>query len=171
MMKKLLYLVLLAFSMTFSLQAAEQPDLTFKDINGNTLEVKGAENGLDIPSLKGKVVFMEFFGHRCPPCLLSIPHLIDLQEKHKEKLAIISIEVQGLSEEATKEFVSEKGINYTVANEKNARMLTNYIAARAEWSGSIPFMVALDTNGDVQFVQAGMIPEEYLEGLIKELSK
>lgn len=49
-------------------------------------------------------------------------------------------------------------------------MLVNYIAARAEWNGSIPFMVAMDTKGDVQFVQAGMIPQDYLENLITQLS-
>ena len=170
-MKKILTLFFLIVSLGTSSYAEEQPDLTFKDINGTTLEIKGAAQGLDIPSLKGKVVFLEFFGHRCPPCLMSIPHLIELQNKYKDKLAIVSVEVQGMDEKELKEFVSTKGINYTVTTEKNARILVNYIAARAEWSGSIPFMVAMDTKGDVQFVQAGMIPQDYLENLISELSK
>lgn len=170
-MKKIITLVLLIVSFMTYAYAEQHPELNFKDIHGNTLEVKGAEQGLDIPSLKGKVVFLEFFGHKCPPCLLSIPHLVELQKKHKDTLAIVSIEVQGLNEEDLKTFVKEEEINYTVATEKNARKLVNYIAARAEWGGSIPFMVAMDTKGDVQFVQAGMIPQEYLEGLVADLSK
>ena len=170
-MKKIITLFLLIVSLgTFS-YAQEQPDLSFKDINGKTIGVKGAEQGLDIPSLKGKVVFLEFFGHKCPPCLISIPHLIEIQEKYKDKLSIVSIEVQGLDEKGLKEFVAEEEINYTTATDTSARKLVNYIAARAEWSGSIPFMVAMDTKGDVQFVQAGMIPQDYLEGLVKDLSK
>ena len=170
-MKKMLTLFFLIVSLgTWSL-AEEHPDLSFKDINGTTLQIKGAAQGLDIPSLKGKVVFLEFFGHKCPPCLMSIPHLIELQEKHKDKLTIISVEVQGMNEEELKDFVFKKGINYTVSTEKNARMLVNYIATRAEWSGSIPFMVAMDKKGDVQFVQAGMIPQDYLENLLEQLSK
>ncbi|MDM5272714.1 TlpA disulfide reductase family protein [Sulfurovum sp. zt1-1] len=170
-MKKILTLFFIIVSLGAYLYAEEQPDLSFKDINGTTIQIKGSELGLDIPSLKGKVVFLEFFGHRCPPCLKSIPHLIDLQTKYKDKLAIVSVEVQGMNEEALKDFVFEKGINYTVTTEQNARILVNYIAARAEWSGSIPFMVAMDTKGDVQFVQVGMIPQDYLENLIAQLSK
>ncbi|MFT7823804.1 MAG: TlpA disulfide reductase family protein [Sulfurimonas sp.] len=170
-MKRFIQLFLFTFMLGAISQAAEHPDLTFKDLNGKTIQAKGATNGLELPDLKGKIVFIEFFGHRCPPCIASIPHLIDLQKKHQDKLAIVAIEVQGMSESKLKSFVSEKGINYTVTTESNARKLTSYIAARADWKGSIPFMVALDTKGDVQFVQAGMIPEEYFEGLIKELSK
>lgn len=170
-MKRFIQLFLFTFMLGTLSQAAEHPDLAFKDLNGETIQAKGATNGLNIPALKGKIVFIEFFGHRCPPCIASIPHLVDLQKKHKDKLAIVAIEVQGMSESKLKNFVFEKGINYTVTTESNARKLTSYIAARAEWQGSIPFMVALDTKGDVQFVQAGMIPEEYFEGLIKELSK
>lgn len=170
-MKKMLTLFFVIISLGTWSYAEEQPDLSFKDINGTTVQAKGADQGLDIPSLKGKVVFLEFFGHKCPPCLKSIPHLIELQEKHKDKLAIISVEVQGMNEAELKDFVFKKGINYTVSTEKNARMLVNYIAVRAEWSGSIPFMVAMDTKGDVQFVQAGMIPQDYLENLFEQLSK
>ncbi|MBD3792020.1 MAG: TlpA family protein disulfide reductase [Campylobacterales bacterium] len=170
-MKKMLTLFFLIVSLGTWSVAEEHPDLSFKDINGTTVQVKGADQGLDIPSLKGKVVFLEFFGHKCPPCLMSIPHLIELQEKHKDKLAIVSVEVQGMNEEELKDFVFKKGINYTVSTEKNARMLVNYIATRAEWSGSIPFMVAMDKKGDVQFIQAGMIPQDYLENLFEQLSK
>ena len=170
-MKKLLLSLLLCLSVGMNAYAEEQPDLTFKDINNNIIKLKGAENGLDIPSLKGKVVFLEFFGHLCPPCLTSIPHLINFQKKHKDKLAIISIEVQEMSEKDLKEFVAEKGINYTMTTEKKARDLVNYISARSDWNGGIPYTVAFDTKGEVQFIQAGMIPEDYLEELFKDLLK
>lgn len=170
-MKKIFTMFLLILSLGTYSYAEQHPDLTFKDNNGNTIEAKGAEQGLDIPSMKGKVVFLEFFGHRCPPCLISIPHLVELQKKYKDKLVIVSVEVQGLDNKELKKFAAKHDINYITATEKNARQLVNYIAARAEWSGSIPFMVAMDTKGDVQFVQAGMIPQDYLEGLVKDLSK
>lgn len=145
-------------------------EMSMTDITGKTYKVTGTQNGLDIEGLKGKVVFLEFFGHKCPPCLASIPHLIKLQEKHKDKLAIVAIEVQGYTDAQVKSFAQEKGMNYIAGAEEKAYELVDYIAQRAQWRGSIPFMVALDTNGDVQFVQAGMIPEETLEELISKLS-
>ncbi len=174
-MKKLLTTIFLLLSLLTYTQAAGNEkilaEMTMTDITGKTYDVMGTEQGLNIKGLEGKVIFLEFFGHKCPPCLESIPHLIKLQKKHKDKLAIISIEVQGYSHEETKKFAKEKGMNYIVVSEEKASELVNYIQQRAQWRGSIPFLVALDTKGDVQFVQAGMLPEASLEELISQLSK
>ncbi|HFD14330.1 MAG TPA: TlpA family protein disulfide reductase [Epsilonproteobacteria bacterium] len=171
-MRKLLTTLML-LSLTFFAQAKEMalPQMSMTDITGKTYKVTGTEQGLHIEGLEGKVVFLEFFGHNCPPCLASIPHLIDLQKKHKDNLAIVSIEVQGFDNAQTAAFAREKGMNYIVISEEKAPELVNYIQQRAQWQGSIPFLVALDTKGDVQFVQAGMLPESSLEELIGQLSK
>ncbi|HSR74545.1 MAG TPA: TlpA disulfide reductase family protein [Sulfurovum sp.] len=169
-MKTLLTATLLFFSLLTYTQAAGNETMSMTDTTGKIYTVTGTEQGLNIQGLEGKVVFIEFFGHRCPPCLESIPHLITLQEKHKDKLAIVAIEVQGYNHMEVTEFVKEKGINYIAVSEEKASELVNYIQQRAQWRGSIPFLVALDTKGDVQFVQAGMLPEASLEELISQLS-
>jgi len=174
-MKKLFAASLLLLSLLTYTQAAENEkplaDMTMTDITGKTYDVTGTEQGLKIKGLEGKVIFLEFFGHNCPPCLASIPHLIKLQKKHQDKLAIVAIEVQGYNHEQTKKFAKEKGMNYITVSEEKASELVSYIQQRAQWRGSIPFLVALDTKGDVQFVQAGMLPEASLEELISQLSK
>jgi thiol-disulfide isomerase/thioredoxin len=171
-MRKLLA-TLLIFTLTSFVYAADKPlpEMSMTDISGKNYKVTGTEQGLKIAGLEGKVVFLEFFGHKCPPCLASIPHLKELQEKHKDKLAIVAIEVQGYNNKQTTEFAKEKGINYIVISEEKAPELVSYIQQRAQWKGSIPFLVALDTKGDVQFVQAGMLSEAQYEELITELSK
>ena len=172
-MKKILTTLLL-FSLLTYVQAAENESplvqMTMTDITGKIYNVNGTEQGLNIQGLEGKIVFLEFFGHKCPPCLASIPHLIDLQNKYKDTLAIVAIEVQGYNNQEVTEFVKEKGINYIAVAEEKAGELVDYISQRAQWKGSIPFLVALDTKGDVQFVQAGMLPESSLEELISQLS-
>ena len=173
-MKKNIIQVLLLLSLLTYVQAVEKKPaplmMSMTDINGKTYNVEGTEQGLNIQGLKGKVVFLEFFGHKCPPCLASIPHLIKLQEKHKDKLAVVSIEVQGYNVQQTTSFAKDKGINYIVVPEETASKLVAYVQQRAEWRGSIPFLVALDTKGVVQFVQAGMLPEKSLEKLVVQLS-
>lgn len=173
-MKKLLTVLALTLSLSLFAQAKATEDQSVKmsmtDTNGKTYEVMGTEQGIKIKGLEGKIVFLEFFGHQCPPCLASIPHLIDLQKKYKDKLAIVAIEVQGYNSKMLKQFAKQKGINYITVSESTASRLTYYIQQRAKWRGSIPFLVAMDTNGDVQFVQAGMLPEKFLEKLISELS-
>ena len=173
-MKKIFTSLLFLSLFTFA-QAAENENtlvqMSMTDITGVTYDVVGTEEGMKIKGLEGKIVFLEFFGHKCPPCLASIPHLVNLQNKYKDKLAIVAIEVQGLDNAEVTAFVKEKGINYIAVSEEKAGELVDYISQRAQWRGSIPFLVALDTKGDVQFVQAGMIPEASLEELISQLSK
>ncbi len=173
-MKKLLTISLLLLGFLTSLNAEnlplKQPTMTLTDIQGKTYQITGTENGLDIKGTQDKIVFLEFFGHKCPPCLASIPHLITLQEKYKDTLSIIAIEVQGLNNDQLKAFAQQKGMNYTVISNEKAGNFVNYIAQRAQWRGAIPFMVALDQKGNVQFMQAGMLPEAALEELIRQLS-
>jgi len=170
-MKKILFSIVWVFLALSSMtQAANsQPAMQITDIKGVTYQITGTEQGFNIKGLEGKIVFLEFFGHRCPPCLKSIPHLKTLYKKHKEKLAIISIEVQGLDNTRLQQFAQKRGMDYIVVSDENAGSFTNYIAQRAQWRGSIPFMVALDKKGRVQFVQAGMLPEASLEELVKQL--
>jgi len=172
MIKKILLATLLLLTSSYAAKNTQSnPMMTMTDINGKTYNVQGTEEGLKIQGLEGKVIFLEFFGHKCPPCLASIPHLIKLQEKYKNKLAVVSIEVQGYDTKRLAAFAKEKGMNYIVVSEKTASALVNYIQQRAQWKGSIPFLVVMDTTGNVQFVQAGMLPESSLEELISQLSQ
>ena len=171
-MKKLLTVVLLTLALVSTTQAQEKKSsLQVKDINGKSYTITGTPEGLKISGMEGKVVFLEFFGHKCPPCLMSIPHLIDMQKKHKGKLAVIAVEVQGLGNSELKRFVKQKGINYTVISGEQERLFVSYISQRAQWQGSIPFLLVLDKKGDVQYIQAGMLPESALEELFTKLSK
>ena len=168
-MKKLLASAVLLLTLLTSTHAANDMKMSMTDINGKTYQVTGTEQGLKIKGLEGKIVFLEFFGHKCPPCLASIPHLIDLQKKYKNKLAIIAVEVQGYNNSQLQKFAKKKGMNYIVVSDEKATGIVDYISARAQWKGSIPFLVAMDKKGVVQFVQAGMLPESSLEELIKQL--
>jgi thiol-disulfide isomerase/thioredoxin len=177
-MKKLLMtaFMLLAFLSTAQAESpAKKSGLQITDINGKSYTVTGTKEGLKISGMEGKVVFLEFFGHQCPPCLASIPHLSHLQKKYKDKLAIIGVEVQGLNEAQLKAFVKRKGINYTVISGEKERLFVSYISERsqwvAKWRGSIPFLLVLDGKGEVQYIQAGMLPESTLETILRELSK
>jgi cytochrome c biogenesis protein CcmG/thiol:disulfide interchange protein DsbE len=52
---------------------ANEPDVTFKDLQGNDVKLSG---------FKGKVVLVNFWGTWCEPCRGEIPILINLQQKY-----------------------------------------------------------------------------------------
>lgn len=72
---------------------------TFADDEGISLEgvdlgthVYGPE--VEARDLEGKVVVFEYWGDRCPPCVRSIPHVVELQAEYgSDKLVVIANQV------------------------------------------------------------------------------
>lgn len=166
-MKKIILLLMLS-TLIF---AKPYPIMKVTDTNNKTLTIQGTSNGLTINELKGKVLFIEFFGHNCPPCLRSIPHLKQLQATHKNNIAVVAIEVQGFSGSELKSFAASKGINYITISQDKGEALLSYIAARASWNGFIPFLTVVDKKGTVQLLKMGEVPYESLDKIAKQLSK
>jgi thiol-disulfide isomerase/thioredoxin len=170
-MKKIFMFIVTAIIFSSLGFAKSNPIMKVQDTSGKTYTVEGTSNGLIINELKNKIVFVEFFGHNCPPCLKTIPHLKTLQAKYKDRLAIVAIEVQGFSSSELKSFATKNQINYITISQDKGDILVNYIASRAKWSGSIPFLTVVDKKGSVQLLQAGLLPYETLEQTVLKLSK
>jgi len=138
-----------------------------KTLDANkTLTVTEAKNGLVFKDFKGKVVLLEFWGTHCPPCLMSIPHYKKITNEYKDKVAMVAIEVQSTPREQLKKFVESKGINYYVGTLKENGYFVDYVAKRAGWRGAIPFLIILDTNGNVIDMKRGFASEEYVKSVI-----
>ena len=159
--------------------AEATPEKFAKDIfqlttlDGKTLHVDEAKDGIIFQEHKGKVVFLLFFGYRCPPCLGEIPVIKALiTEKHKD-LEVIALEVQRLPKNQLKEFQKEKGINYTLlsGDEGQNAQFISYIGQRAQWGGSIPFLVAINPHGEVKVVHVGGMGLEAFKTIYNKLSK
>jgi len=61
------------------------PLFTLTDIDGNTVALE---------NLTGKVVILNFFDTRCPPCVAEVPYLKEFDEQHSnDNLVILSIDV------------------------------------------------------------------------------
>jgi len=114
--------LLLGLFLTFSFSAeVKQRSFKLSTIEGKDIVIEGTKNGINIPEYKGKVIFLEFWGTHCPPCLYSIPRYVELTKKYKDKVAMLAIEVQGTPKEQLKAFVKEKGINYNIFTQSDNR--------------------------------------------------
>ena len=161
-------IVLLSIN-AFALETKKIQTFSITDVNGKVYNVKELANGLEFDNIKDKVILLEFFGHRCPPCKKSIPHYISLQEKFKKDMTVVAIEVQGLNRKQLSGFVKKKGINYITIAQEDAGLLLEHISARSGWSGAIPYLIILNQKGEVQTMQAGMVPESALARVITGL--
>jgi len=145
---------------------------TLPTLDGKLLHVDEVDEGIVFQEHKNKVVFLLFFGYRCPPCLAEIPILKNITNEKHDDLEIIAIQVQPLSTERLKEFQTRKGINYTLlsAAEQKVSEFVSYVGQRAQWGGSIPLLIALDPSGEVKVVQVGGLKERVFNAVYKKLS-
>ena len=137
------------------------------DIQGNSYHIINTDEGLDIKELKGKVVFLAFFGHKCPPCKMEMPGFIKFTEdkEYAKKAVILAFEVQGLDENSLKNFAKDAGLNYRLVAGSKYPQFVDLVGYRTKWNWGIPFMVVLDTNGKVVNFGNGIVSEEDLKSL------
>ncbi len=143
---------------------------TFPDINGKTITIDAKPDGIIFKEAKGKVVLLNFFGKKCPPCMMEIPHLINLQEKYKKDFEIVALQVQDpMSAQEAQDFVKAKKINYQVADTPEMQDFLGFIMYVTKWQGMIPFMILFDENGVAQQLYQGLVQEHILEEDIQKV--
>jgi thiol-disulfide isomerase/thioredoxin len=169
-MKKILLTITLLLSLSTLLQAGNDT-LTVTTIKGKVLHASKIEGGLQIDEYKGKVLFVEIYGHRCSYCIKAIDPYSELQEKFKNKLAIVAIEAGGFNEAQLKNFDEIYDIGYDNITQKSAGWLVPYVSQIGHYRGMIPFLAIFDTNGKFYTSFSGPVPLEKLESIIQQLSK
>jgi len=112
----------------------QTPDISFKDKNGNTVSLN---------SLKGKVVFINFWATWCPPCIQEMPSINQLKQSFKgnDNIEFLMVDVDSNIEKST------------AFMEKNKYDLSVYIPTSKippNFLGdAIPTTVILAKNGDM----------------------
>lgn len=106
------------------------------------------KNGpVDVAAGKGKNIYViEFWATWCQPCLISIPHLTELQKKYRDK----GVVVIGLSDEplaVVKPFVEKMGdkMDYAVGIDKRETTGRNYMAPFG--IDGIPYAFVIEKGG------------------------
>lgn len=135
------------------------PNFTLKSLEGERISL------LDF---KGKVVLLDFWATWCPPCRFSIPALIKIQKKFKEKnFAVLGINIDE-NRKLVPRFVRRYKINYPVLYGGGERVMWDYGIR------PIPTFFLLDTDGKIAKIYLGFYPnmeEEWEEEITQLLSK
>ena len=167
-------LTVLAIFLTASAARAEEavaPSLAIGD-KAPTLSVEKWVKGSPVEKFeKGKVYVVEFWATWCPPCVASMPHLTELQKKHKEKgLTIIGTttgDQRGNSLEAVEKMVKSKGdekMGYTVAWDKADT--TNKAYMEAAGQSGIPCSFVVNQDGLIAYIGHPMGLDDVLDKVI-----
>ncbi len=116
------------------------PDFSFSDSNGNIISSS---------SLRGKVVFINFWASWCPPCRAEMPSLDKLYLELKSDNRFVFL------------FVNEdddptKAIQYLQKNHFSIPIYNRNKVSSQIFSGTLPTTVVLDKQGNIVLKHDGM---------------
>lgn len=117
------------------------PDVEFRTVEGGFERLADHE---------GQIVLLNFWGTWCPPCLVEIPHLIEVQEVLSDLGGtVIGPAVGSGSGEDVLRFARERGINYPL-------WLSDYDTAVGRFGAAgYPFTLLIDGDGIIRKVYLG----------------
>ncbi len=124
-------------------------------------------DSIDLYSMKGKVILLDFFYRGCYPCMLMHNKLIELREKFPEsELQIIGIDPLDKELKVLLDYSEYKGINYPIA-------LCDKELANAYKVSAFPSVFIIDKTFTIRNVYKGFTEEnvEGIENSILQLSK
>lgn len=170
-MKKRFLIPLLLSAMISGANAEVEPEniIHLTTVHDKKVDMKITEIGFTFEQFKGKADLLDFFGPHCPPCIAEMPHLIDMQERNKDKLVILGVQVQmQMSPDELKAFVKKNGINYPIINLDHAMELVQFIQTNTNWGGQIPFMLLFNKEGRLVQTYLGITDVSKIESDMKK---
>ena len=124
------------------------PDFALTDINGKHHKLS---------DYRGKDVLLILWATWCRPCIIEIPHLIELRNTtNEDKLAMLAISYISTmppnTTEMVKSLVERKQINYTVISVDRGQVPAPYSRTT-----SIPSSFFVDSEGKIKLATEGVI--------------
>ena len=135
---------------------ARQPEIGLRDRSGNTI---------DLASLKGKVVLVDFWASWCAPCKQEMPVLERLHQKYKKDgLVIVAVSVDKDASNIA-DFLKQVRVTFPIVHDQDHSVADRFKPPR------MPSSYIVDRKGIVRHVHGGFRPDDAaaLEAEIKAL--
>ncbi len=134
----------------------QAPDFSWYNSKGEKVSLK---------SLRGKVVFLNFWGTWCRPCRMELPDIISLAKSYSGAVEFVGIAMERPGDDPLRSvsgFVKNQGIPYQI-------VIGNDAVARA-YGGlqGVPTTFIVDKKGDIVSSAVGMQSREAFEGMLKK---
>jgi peroxiredoxin len=136
-----------------------QNEETKEPVMAPDFELKSMDDSIvKLSDMRDKNVILNFWYTGCPYCVMEMPDLQKLQDKYKDDLLLLGINV-GEKKETIQEFMDENNLNFTVLLDEDMNVADSYGIR------SYPATIAINKNGEVIGGYIGMLTYEQMEQL------
>lgn len=142
------------------------PKFNLTTTSGKPIIITAGKDGWKFDGLENKVILLNFFGTWCPPCIAEIPHLNNIRTKLEKDFEILAVDIGPRgggynTKEELESFITKYNVPYPIVSGEEAKQLFA-VVNELNPSGSIPFMVLFNRQGQYVKYYIGMKPEEML---------
>lgn len=118
---------------------------------------------VSLSSLRGKPVFVNFWGTWCPPCRAEMPAIEKIYEQKKNDVVILGVSMGPRDEPAgVKQFVDLNAYHWQFIHDADSSVMNNY-----QVSG-IPSSFFIDKNGVIRSIHVGGADGPTLEAALQK---
>jgi len=113
----------------------DAPNFKLNSLDGKTVELK---------SLRGKIVVIDFWAIWCPPCRITLPLMNNIYEKTRGKnVEVFGISTDRVSSQKVRKFVEKNNLSMPILHDRNGTVSRKYGVR------GIPTMFIIDQQGDI----------------------
>ena len=117
---------------------------------------------------RGKIVFINFWGTYCTPCVQELPDFEALLHEHEGDVAMIAVHSSMTGEVELQDYVKSKGwdkwtLPFALDDEEEDTIFTI-----ANGGSTLPQTIVLNRRGEVVYNRVGSVTPEMLEALYKQ---
>jgi cytochrome c biogenesis protein CcmG, thiol:disulfide interchange protein DsbE len=117
---------------------------------------------LNLSTLKGKPVIINFWATWCGPCKLEMPLLQQYAQKYSDRFALFGVDFQE-EPDVVQAFVNSLGLTFPILLDKTG------IAADLYFVRNFPTTFFVDSDGVLRAQHVGQLSEEDLAGYLKTI--
>jgi cytochrome c biogenesis protein CcmG/thiol:disulfide interchange protein DsbE len=153
-------------SATTGLQPGDAaPELTVRGSDGSPAPLLDlAGKPVQLSSLRGRLVLLNFWATWCPPCQSETPVLRDLDEQYRDRgLSVVGVAVQETTPQDVAAYADKYGLGYAIAFDATADVFDTYRVF------ALPTQVLIGPDGIVRKVVNGPLTDAGARALIEPL--
>jgi peroxiredoxin len=124
-------------------RGAPAPDFTLPALDGKSIRLS---------DYKGKIVLIDFWSTTCDPCMVEMPHLVELYKKHKDKgFVVLAISLDGPESRAqVNSVVHDKDMIFPVLLDEETTVVGKFNPKK-----EMPYAVLIDRDGSIVHKRGG----------------